>query len=158
MPRKFLPDDTLRDFTCVDAEYIRKHRIRGILTDLDDTLAEHNRPRPHPAFETWLSEMKRLGVRLCILSNNGTNRTKAFAERHGIAYIPNAYKPRAYYYKKAAGVLNLSVQECIFLGDQLFTDIRGAKKSGVFAVKVQPLGNRSNFFIRIKRRLEDFYG
>lgn len=158
MAGKYLPDDVLPDFTGIDAAYIRKYSIRGILSDLDDTLAEHNAADPHPEFERWHSEMRGLGVRLCILSNNGSNRTKTFAERFGIPYIPNAYKPRKYYYRIAAGVLHVPCENCLFLGDQLFTDIRGAKKIGMRAVKVSPLGNRSNLFIKFKRKLEDFYG
>lgn len=158
MAKKLLPDDLLRDFTQIDKAYIEKHGVRGILTDLDDTLAEHNAPLPHPDFEAWLSVMRSLGVRLCILSNNGSGRTGRFAEQYGIPYISNAYKPRTYYYKRAVGVLNLREEDCIFLGDQLFTDIRGAKKSGIRAVRVSPLGNRSNWFIKFKRKLEDFYG
>lgn len=158
MPGKYLPDDVFQDFTCIDRAYLEKYRIRGILTDLDDTLAEHNHPSPHPAFENWLAFLRSMNVRVCILSNNGTRRTKAFAERYSLPYIPNAYKPRRYYYRKAAAVLDLACEDCLFLGDQLFTDIPGAKKSGLRAVKTLPLGNRSNWFIKFKRKLEEWYG
>jgi hypothetical protein len=42
------------------------------------------------------------------------------------------------------------------VGDQLFTDILGAKRLGIHAILVSPLGDKELPHTRFKRRLERF--
>jgi len=42
----------------------------------------------------------------------------------------------------------------VMVGDQLFTDIRGANRLGIYSILVSPLSNRELFHTRIKRRFE----
>ena len=42
----------------------------------------------------------------------------------------------------------------VFVGDQLFTDVYGAKKSGIYSILVKPIHPKEEIQIVLKRRLE----
>ena len=42
----------------------------------------------------------------------------------------------------------------VFVGDQLFTDVYGAKRSGIYSILVKPIHPKEEIQIVLKRRLE----
>lgn len=66
----------------------------------------------------------------------------------------NAHKPakKGYYY--AMDLMNTRPENTVFVGDQLFTDIFGAKRIGLKNYLVKPINKREEFQIVLKRRLE----
>ena len=42
------------------------------------------------------------------------------------------------------------------IGDQIFTDVRGGNKLGMFTVLVKPIDEKEQFFVRLKRMPEKF--
>lgn len=78
----------------------------------------------------------------------------AFAEAVGSAYIANAHKPSTGNYLKACEVMGISRDEAVFVGDQLFTDVYGAKRSGIYQILVKPIHPKEEIQIVLKRKLE----
>ena len=50
--------------------------------------------------------------------------------------------------------LGTSPDTTLFVGDQLFTDVWGAKKSGILSLLVKPIDPKEEIQIVLKRRLE----
>jgi hypothetical protein len=50
--------------------------------------------------------------------------------------------------------MGTSVSNTIFIGDQLFTDVYGAKKSGIRNILVKPMNSKEEIQIVFKRKLE----
>lgn len=48
----------------------------------------------------------------------------------------------------------LSPRETAAVGDQIFTDVIGARLAGVFCLMVDPIEPEPGWFFRLKRRLE----
>ena len=44
--------------------------------------------------------------------------------------------------------------DTVFIGDQLFTDVWGAKKAGIYSILVKPIHPKEEIQIVLKRRLE----
>ena len=53
--------------------------------------------------------------------------------------IPRARKPLPRGFRRALNVLELSAAEAVVIGDQLFTDVLGAKLAGLEVILVEPL-------------------
>ena len=51
--------------------------------------------------------------------------------------------------------MNVKKEETIFIGDQLFTDILGAKRAGIYAILVKPIDKKEEIQIVIKRFFEN---
>lgn len=151
---KFYPDETADAVNAVDFQALASRGFRGVAFDIDNTLVEHDAPATEDSVRLF-QRIHEAGLRICLLSNNHEPRVKAFAEAAGAdAYIYDAHKPRPEGYRRAAELLQVRPEELIFFGDQLFTDIWGARNAGVRCVLVKPVGPEKYFHIVLKRWLE----
>ena len=93
MLKNFLPNEFVKDIFHIKPETLKDNGIKGIITDLDNTLVEWDRPEATPEIIEWLNGMKTAGILVTIVSNNNENRVKAFSDPIGIPFIHDARKP-----------------------------------------------------------------
>jgi HAD superfamily phosphatase (TIGR01668 family) len=156
MFKNFYADSYFKDITFVKADYLKEKNIRGIILDIDNTLIGHDVPIPDEKILAHLRYLEEEGFKLCVVSNNKYERVKSFCEKIGVRFfVHDALKPRLRGYILAAEEMNLKREEIAAIGDQVFTDVWGAKRAGCLAILTKPLhkGNET-FFIAIKRILE----
>ena len=79
---------------------------------------------------------------------------KMFNEEIGTHYIYNAHKPSTKNYKKAMEIMGTDLSNTLFVGDQLFTDVWGAKRTGIHNILVRPIHPKEEIQIVLKRYLE----
>ena len=77
-----------------------------------------------------------------------------FNEDIGVSYIYNAHKPSTGNYRKACEIMHTDEKTTIFIGDQLFTDVWGAKRTGIHSILVKPIHPKEEIQIVLKRYLE----
>jgi len=141
MPFSLIPDRVFQRYTDVTGEMLRGWDIRLLLCDLDYTLAPRSVSRPDDALLNWLRECEAAGVTVMILSNNrSSRRVDTFCRDLGICYVGHAGKPSCRGYRGAMERVGVTKQHTAMLGDKLLTDVLGAKRSGVLALMVEPLG------------------
>lgn len=138
----------------IDLRLLRRHGIRGVILDLDNTLAGWRAPHPTSDVLRWLKRLHGAGVRAVILSNNRTKRVERFASDCSIPFIPNAGKPRARNFKRAIELLGTSVRDTAVIGDQVFTDILGGNRLGLFTILVSPVNREEFIGTKAVRRVE----
>ena len=71
-------------------------------------------------------------------------------------YVYKADKPSAKGYVQGMEHMGTTASNTMFVGDQIFTDIWGAKRAGVYAVLVHPIAKHEEIQIVLKRKLEWF--
>ena len=98
--------------------------------------------------------LKELGFACCLLSNNQEPRVKMFNEDVQVNYIFNAHKPSTVNYEKAMELMGTDKNNTFFVGDQLFTDVWGAKNTGIYNILVKPIDKKEEIQIVLKRYLE----
>ena len=135
-------------------EKMAEKGIRGLVFDVDNTLAFHDAPADKKAVELF-RRLHELGFKTCLLSNNKEPRVKAFAEAvHASFYVFKGGKPGTKGYKKAMELMGTTPEESVAVGDQLFTDVWGAKRAGIYACLVKPIHPKEEIQIVLKRYLE----
>ena len=72
----------------------------------------------------------------------------------GTHYISNACKPSAKNYIRAMQIMGTDRTNTLFVGDQLFTDVWGAKRAGIHNILVRPIHPKEEIQIVLKRYLE----
>lgn len=77
-----------------------------------------------------------------------------FNEKIQVNYVYNAHKPSVKNYFKAMGIMGTDQSNTVFIGDQLFTDVWGAKRSGIHNILVKPIYPKEEIQIVLKRYLE----
>ncbi len=134
-------------------EELRQEGITGVILDLDNTLVEWNREEMTAEVEAWLSALKAADILLCILSNSPLgNRSERIAARLNCSYVRNARKPSRRGFYRAMAVMNTTPATTAIVGDQMFTDILGGNRAGIYTVMVKPIHKREFVSTQIVNR------
>ncbi len=152
--RWWWPTSYAPSVAAIDIERLAASGFGGVIVDLDNTLVAYRRLLPGDAGAAWILAARERGLRVVMVTNNATPWAAGIAETLGIPCIPNARKPLPAGFRRALAVLNLPRASVIVVGDQLFTDILGAKMCGLAAILVEPLVGRDPLNIRPLRLLE----
>lgn len=153
MLRKFFPDVYMESTYKIDFQKFYEEGYRGIIFDIDNTLVPHGEPADQRAI-TLFENLKKIGFKCCLLSNNQYERVNSFNEKVQVQFIENAHKPSKKNYQKAMELMGTSVKDTVFVGDQLFTDVYGAKRTGIYNILVKPIHPKEEIQIVFKRKLE----
>ncbi len=128
--------------------------IKGILLDLDNTLVKYDSDELGSEFRDWLDDAKERGFKVCLVSNGRPRRVRYFAKSMGIPAVIRAFKPKRSPFWRALKILGLQPQEVAMVGDQLFTDVLGANRIGIYTVLITPLSDKEFGTTRVVRRIE----
>ena len=154
MLKFFIPSIHVKSIYQISPEFLKDRGIKGIITDLDNTLIEWDRPNATPELIEWFKQMEQNGVKVTVVSNNNEKRVKSFAEPLGIPFIPKARKPMGRAFIKALKIMGLSKKEVVVIGDQLLTDVLGGNRNGFQTILVVPVASTDGFLTRINRKIE----
>lgn len=152
--KRFLPDEHFKSVLHIDPEVLLAKGVKGIITDLDNTLVEWDRPNATPELTEWFARLKKSGLQVTIVSNNNENRVKVFADPLGIPFIHSARKPFKMAFRKAAKSMGLQNEEVVVIGDQIFTDVLGGNSVGLHTILVVPVAQTDGFITKFNRRME----
>lgn len=154
MLKLFLPNFHVKNVYEITPEMLKEHNIKGIITDLDNTLIEWDRPDATPELKKWFSTFDQAGVKITVVSNNNETRVGEFCEPLGIPFIHKAKKPMTGAFKRAVQAMDLQIEDCVMVGDQLMTDVLGGNRMGLKTILVVPVAQTDGFFTRFNRMLE----
>ncbi|WP_347487672.1 YqeG family HAD IIIA-type phosphatase [Desulfoscipio sp. XC116] len=155
MLRIFYPNMYVPSILDINPDELRKQGITTILLDLDNTIVPRDRDKLSPEIESWLTGMLQRGFKLCIVSNNSTARVGKLAGPLKIPCVVRAVKPMRQAFRRALDLLDATVEETMVIGDQIFTDIWGGNRLGMFTVLVVPMQGKEFWMTKlINRRLE----
>lgn len=132
-----------------------KQGYRGVIFDIDNTLVPHNAPADEDAI-AFIQELKEIGYSICLLSNNGEQRVASFNEPLQVTYIYKANKPFRSGYEKAMEAIGTNKDNTLFVGDQIFTDVWGARRTGIFSILLDPINPKEEIQIILKRIPEKY--
>ena len=149
----FFPDEYVASTYIIPFEKLYEEGYRGVIFDIDNTLVPHGAPADTRAKELF-RRLESIGFVSCLISNNQEPRVKMFNEEIGTKYIFNAHKPSRKNYIRAMEMMDTDRSNSVFVGDQLFTDVWGAKRTGIRNILVKPMYPREEIQIILKRYLE----
>lgn len=149
----FFPDEIMDSSYDVDYEKLFADGFHGIIYDIDNTLVPHGFPADERAIKLF-ERLKGIGFKIMLLSNNKEGRVKMFNDAVNVQYIYKANKPAKSGYLKAMEKMGTNLSTTVFIGDQLFTDVWGAKRCGIKNILVKPIDKHEEIQIVLKRRLE----
>ena len=150
---KFYPDKWVDSTYEIDFEKMYQSGVRGIIFDIDNTLVPHGFDADKRSVEL-MTRLKKIGFQICLLYNNKQERVERFNKDVNVLYIFDAHKPSKKNYQKAMELMKTDLETTVFIGDQLFTDVYGAKRTGLPNILVKPINPKEEIQIVLKRYLE----
>lgn len=159
MPQKtsyhFLcPKLYIRSVFDLPVDHLRERGIRGLIFDLDNTLLNWNVYDVTPEAKELFLQLKEAGFLSCLVSNNKRARVEAVAKVLDLPFIFKARKPSRRAFRQALSALGTTKEETAVVGDQLFTDVLGGNRLGLYTILVMPLSTTEFFGTKIMRSLE----
>lgn len=146
----FFPDERQDSSHTIDFQKWYEKGYRGVIFDVDNTLVPHGADADEKCIRLF-KQLKEIGFGTMLLSNNGKERVERFNRSVDSAYIYKAGKPLAKNYLRAMEELGTDASNTLFVGDQLFTDVWGAKRLGIYTILVKPINPIEEIQIVLKR-------
>ncbi|MBS6397288.1 MAG: YqeG family HAD IIIA-type phosphatase [Clostridiales bacterium] len=147
-PRKMIASVYELDWEALSGKY------KGVIFDIDNTLVPHGAPADEQAVRLF-GRLHGLDMKTMLVSNNGEARVKPFADRLQTGYIYKAGKPKKEGYEAAMRKMGTDADSTLFIGDQIFTDVWGANRAGIYTMLTTPIDpSTDEIQIVIKRWFE----
>jgi len=154
MINKLYPDLQVASLTDIPLESLQARQIRALILDLDNTITEWNSNIVNNQVGEWFQNIKKAGFQACILSNNKEQRCLAVAKYLDIPFIFKAKKPRRAAFYRAMEIMKVKPEETAVIGDQIFTDVLGGNRAGLYTILVTPLARKEFIGTKISRTME----
>lgn len=155
MMRLLQPDLILESVFAIDFNLLQTRGIKGLLIDLDNTIVPWEDSHMGEEFYRWVQEVKNKGFLLCLVTNALENRTTYFAEHLDIPAVGRAWKPLNRAFTRGLQELQLPPEQVGVVGDQMFTDVLGGNRLGLFTILVNPLSTQELRTTKLVRKFEN---
>lgn len=151
--KKMYPDKMIASVYELDWEDLAR-KYKGVIFDIDNTLVPHGAPADEQVIALF-DRLHTAGMKTMLVSNNGEERVKPFADAVVSGYIFKAGKPKKCGYESAVSQMGIQTKEALFIGDQIFTDVWGANRAGIYTMLTDPIDVRTDEIqITVKRVFE----
>lgn len=155
MTIRYLPDYRCERPTDINPEFFHKLGIKLILCDLDNTLAKSQSRVPPCYVKEWVRNLENEGLKLAVVSNAMVGRVKEFSHDLNVSYLGWAMKPYSHKINRFVRKLKYQPEEVLFVGDQLYTDMKAAKKAGFKAMLCEIISEKESVWTTANRKKDN---
>ena len=150
------PDSYYPSIYKIDYQTLKKENISTLLFDIDNTITKVDDLNVPKETTNLMEKLKKQGFKILLISNNHPQRAKPVAEKLNLPLLSDAGKPEKKAYAKALNILNSTKENTAAIGDQLLSDVVGAKKYGIKAILVDQLSKENNIQTGLAQKLQKY--
>lgn len=148
------PDAEFEKITDISAEFLKQNSIKALILDVDNTLIDLEKNKVKD-IKIWSDKIKNANIKMCIATNSKKRKTvRLLAKYLDIPYTYLSLKPLKFGLKRAVKILHIDTQYIAEIGDQIFTDVLGARRMKMFAILTMPIEIEKDPISKLKRKLE----
>ena len=148
------PDSYYPSIYKIDYQTLKKEKIDTLLFDIDNTITKVDDLNIPKETADLMENLKKQGFKILLFSNNHEQRAKPVAKKLNLPLLSDAGKPTKEAYDKALNILNSTKENTAAIGDQLLSDIVGAKKYRIKAILVDQLSKENNIQTGMAQKLQ----
>lgn len=149
------PDIRVQRVEDISPDFLLNRGITALLLDIDNTLVSRETGQITASVFRWIAELKEADIDCCLISNNWHADAYEYAALLGLPVVAKAMKPLPLAYIKALATIGAHRANTAVVGDQVFTDILGARFCVIPCILVDPLSETDLWYTKIFRRFED---
>lgn len=154
MFKNFLPNEHVKRIFDIQPAFLKEKGIKGIITDLDNTLVAWDVSDATQEVIQWFKLMNEHDIQVTIISNNKQERVEIFSEPLGTPFVYSARKPLSRAFKTVAKQMELEKEEVLVIGDQVLTDVLGGNIAGFYTILVVPIVQSDGKLTKVNRHIE----
>ena len=150
----FRPNLYKNRVTDITVNELKSLNVNSLFLDVDNTLSTHHGKEYVEGLDNWINYMKENGISLILTSNSKEQRVEPFAKGIDLDYVSMSLKPLWRGFKIALKRLGVKRNNVCVVGDQIFTDVLGAKLFGLKVILLKPILPEDKPSFKIRRFLE----
>lgn len=155
MSRRFCPTSASENLLTIEPQLLWDSGKRLILLDADNTLLPWRSEEIPETSRLWVSRAQAIGFKIVLVSNTRNQaRLQMLAKELNVTAAVGKFKPSRSMFQFAMQQTGATPEEVVMIGDQIFTDVLGANRSGVDSILVHPLAEREFIGTKFNRLLE----
>ena len=154
MLRMLCPQIYMAAVSDLTPEFLTGRGIKGIILDLDNTILPWKAKKLAAEEVALVKRLQEQGFKICVVSNARHRRVISLLEPLNIPAISLARKPRRTPFRKALAILGTTASETAVVGDQIFTDVLGGNRLGMYTILVTPVSHQEFIGTKLVRLLE----
>jgi len=146
-----IPEAYYKDIFSIDYKNLKKVGIKNIFFDVDNTIVPYDENKIDSKTKKLFETLKK-DFNIMLMSNSRSKRVLSFADDLKIDGYYSSMKPLKKNYKKI--LKKYKSNECIFIGDQFMTDLKGAKRMNLRIILVDRINDKEPIYTRFWRFFE----
>lgn len=154
MLKMFCPDFCFDSIAVIPVDWLKAQRVERVILDVDNTLLPRDETEPDRVVLEWLWSVRESGIEVVLLSNNGGCRLQKISSATQVEAVSWAAKPMSWGFKRALKRFGKKQGKVLVIGDQLLTDVLGAKRMGFTVLWVRSLQGKEFPVTKITRQIE----
>lgn len=151
---KFVPNMYKKNIYEINYKKLKQMGKKYLFFDLDNTLISYLENKPTKENIELFNKLKNMGFKCFIFSNSPKERLEPFKKVLNVEVYTGSMKPLKKGYKKVLNKYNK--EECVFIGDQIMTDVIGAKRNGLYVIFLDKINDKEPIYTKFWRFFEHF--
>lgn len=149
---KYMPDYYYNNIFDINYDKLKENNIKYLFFDVDNTILPYTENYPQEKVINLFNKLKKDGFVCILFSNSNSKRIINIKNRLDIDAYTSSMKPLKKNYKKVVKMYKR--ENSIFIGDQIMTDVFGAKRNNFKVILLDRIDNIEPITTKIWRFLE----
>ena len=154
MFKRFIPFAHAASIYEIPVDFYQQNGVTLLLIDLDNTLDSYRLYTPTERAVALIESIKAANITPVIISNNRGKRVSSYANALGLEYIFSARKPFSGKIKKFLKEKAVPLENVMFVGDQMVTDVLAAKGAHLRIVLTEKIVKEDQFTTHFNRLID----
>lgn len=156
MGNELKPKRYYQDIYSINYDLLLEEDIKYLLVDLDNTIADSRYKYPSEKAINLFNELHEKGFQTIIFTNALPHRAIRFATALDSEVYYLAGKPRRHIYLKLLATKGIEPEMVAAIGDQIYTDIKGANRLNIFSILVDRISKYESILSKPNRIKEKY--
>jgi HAD superfamily phosphatase (TIGR01668 family) len=154
MKNVLTPDYYVTSIYAIDFIKLKSMGIENLIIDIDNTLVAWGSVDADEKTFNLIKGLRTLEFKICLLSNSSKKRVLKFISDMDVDFFSVGIKPMRIMFMGALKRLNGKPSNTCVIGDQIFTDIMGGNRCGIYTILVDPISNQEFISTKYIRLIE----
>ena len=150
MNKLLIPNRYYKDIFSINYDLLKKENIKYLLFDLDNTLGDSKAAVPSLEVIELIKKLKK-DFTIIIITNALPIRAKRYGAILDVEVFYLSRKPNNINYLKIINKYNTSSDEMAGIGDQIYTDIKGANRLNIKSIFLDPISENESILTKPNR-------
>lgn len=155
MKHNLKPTIYAKDIFSINYDKLKTQGIKTLLFDIDNTIAKTNEKYPSQETIELFKKLKKDKFNIYIITNALKRRAMRFGETLEVKTYYFSAKPLKRQYLKIMKKHNTKREEIAAIGDQIYTDIKGANNLNITSILVDQISPKESIITKINRLKEN---